>query len=83
MNGKYQGHFARKFTSLFMIITPNLQGVTISISSISPNFLQSMSQNKLAIKENIKVQTLENPHHLWDSTELFLPQQRLTTPSDI
>ena len=54
MNEKYQGHLARKFTSLFMIITPNLKGVTISIYSISPNFLQSMSQNKPAIKENIK-----------------------------
>lgn len=54
MKGKDQGHFTRKFTSLFMIINPNLKGITIPVSYISPNFLQSMSQNKLAIKENIK-----------------------------
>lgn len=54
MNGKHQGHFPRKFTLLFTIITPNLKGVTISISSISPDFLQSMSQNKPTIREHIK-----------------------------
>ena len=37
-----------------MIINPNLKEVTLLISYISPNFLQSMSQNILAIKENIK-----------------------------
>lgn len=45
-----------------MIINPNLKEVIISISNISPNFLPSMSQNKLAVKENIK-----DPNY-WEST---------------
>ena len=54
VHGKDQVRFIRKFTSLFMIINPNLREGTLPISSISHNFLQSMSQNKLANKGNIK-----------------------------